>query len=167
MSIAQAQSQHNETTTPAPSTSTLPPLSSQEAKSLRGAIGLGLVITMPLLMIIPPRRFNGITALQMGMFGFGANELLDYRTGQSLLWWAGKPYRWVRGLDDSDMQNQRLQARLNKRRQRKEEEVKRQIAEEAASAAKDSTNLDVNLGSTNPTKSSISEPKGRWMGREG
>jgi hypothetical protein len=85
---------------------------------------------MPILLILPPRRFNAIMALQVGMFGFGANELLEYRTGQGLLWWAGKPIRWTMGSDDSEAENQKIQERLRRRREKKEEEVKRRIEEE-------------------------------------
>jgi hypothetical protein len=146
-----------------PNASTLPAITPQDAQSLRGAVGLGLVLTMPILMALPPRRLNAIFALQAGMLGFGAHELLDYRTGHGLLWWSGKPYRWVRGVDDSQIQNNRLQARLESRRKRKEEEVKRRIEDDTPgtqSEQQEKTPIADALANEELRRS-------RWAGREG
>jgi hypothetical protein len=63
------------------------PLTQQEWREFRGVVSFGLVLTMPLLMIIPPRRFNGITLMQLGMLGWGANEQVEYRTGRDVIAW--------------------------------------------------------------------------------
>jgi hypothetical protein len=63
------------------------PLSQQEWREFRGIVSLGLVVTMPLLMALPPRRFNTVAVLQLGMFGWGANEQLEYRTGRDVVSW--------------------------------------------------------------------------------
>jgi hypothetical protein len=85
---------------------------------------------MPILMLLPPRRFNGIMALQIGMLGFGTNELLEYRTGKGVMWWATKPYRLVRGVSDVDAENETVEKRLKRRREMKEEMARRRIAED-------------------------------------
>jgi hypothetical protein len=61
------------------------PLTPKEWREFRAIVSLGVVITMPILMILPPRRFNGITFLQVGMLGWGVNEQVEYRTGRDLI----------------------------------------------------------------------------------
>ncbi|KAF2669801.1 hypothetical protein BT63DRAFT_453986 [Microthyrium microscopicum] len=68
-------------TTVAPQAST----PAEQYRELKAIISLGLVITMPLLLIMPPRRFNAISMIQTGMLGWGFNEQSEYRTGRSVL----------------------------------------------------------------------------------
>jgi hypothetical protein len=71
-----------------PSMSLGPSLTQQEWREFRGVISLGLVVTMPVLMALPPRRLNAVALLQLAMLGWGANEQAEYRTGRDLVSWA-------------------------------------------------------------------------------
>jgi hypothetical protein len=64
------------------------PLTHQEWREFRGIVSLGLVVAMPVLMALPPRRFNGVALMQLGMLGWAANEQLAYRTGRDVVSWA-------------------------------------------------------------------------------
>jgi hypothetical protein len=66
-------------------------LTPQEWREFRGIVSLGLVVTMPILMALPPRRFNGITLMQLGMLAWGADEQVEYRTGRDAISWAMGP----------------------------------------------------------------------------
>jgi hypothetical protein len=65
-----------------------PPLTQREWREFRGIVSLGLVVAMPVLMALPPRRLNVVALMQLGMLGWAANEQIEYRTGRDVVSWA-------------------------------------------------------------------------------
>jgi len=73
---------------------TAPKSVDEQYREFKAILALGLIGACPLLMLLPPRRFNAITFLQGGMFGWGVNEQTSWRTGHDLIWHYN---RWATG----------------------------------------------------------------------
>lgn len=56
-------------------------------------MSMGLLAACPVLMLLPPRRFNAISVIQGGMLTWAANEQLGQRTGRDV---------WMRIVDRAE-----------------------------------------------------------------
>ncbi|RDW88459.1 hypothetical protein BP6252_00491 [Coleophoma cylindrospora] len=112
-------------------TSTTPPASDAQAQKLKSAVALGALIVCPIVMALPPRKFDVYTLGLLSLTAVGANQVCADYTGSSIL---ERQQRWNdRWANDSLPEK----AREMQKRLREEKAARLGASMEAAAAAKE------------------------------